>query len=170
MMQMMQMQMQMLQQMNSNNRPKVAAQVQPAFGGPQQARPYSSFNHYNANNRQTSSFDNPGGRPSSVRSFSPSENSQTQTTFGHQRSGSQPGPTLKDLASQEAHKIARPQSQLVGHSQHQTSMRIVQSANMPDEEDDDDDDDEAWEEMLRKRRGLKEMWKNQSTTTTSVAI
>jgi hypothetical protein len=173
MMQMMQMQMQMLQQMNSNNRPKVAAQVQPAFGGPQQARPYSSFNHYNAN-RQTSSFDNPA-RPSSIRSFSPSETSQTQQpTIGHQRSGSQPGPTLKDLASQEAHKMARPQSQPLGagqrHSQHQTSMRIVQSANMPDEEDDDDDDDEAWEEMLRKRRGLKEMWKNQSTTTTSVAI
>ncbi|KAA8907235.1 hypothetical protein TRICI_005011 [Trichomonascus ciferrii] len=172
MMQMMQMQMQMLQQMNSNNRPKVAAQVQPAFGGPQQPRPYSSFNHYNSN-RQTSSFDNPA-RPASIRSFSPSETSQTQPTFGHQRSGSQPGPSLKDLASQEAHKMARPQSQPLGagqrHSQHQTSMRIVQSANMPDEEDDDDEDDEAWEEMLRKRRSLKEMWKNQSTTTTSVAI
>lgn len=187
MMQMMQMQMQMLEQINNNNssKPKVPAQVQPSLGGPQQPRPYSSFNHYNNNNnRQTSSFDN-YGRPTSVRSHSPSDGSsqQSRPSMSMPMPPNGNGGNVKSTFTQETHKMMRPQSQPLPNpanrfSQHQTSMRIVQSANIPDD-DDDDEDDEGWEEMLEKRRNLKEMWKKQTnstntnspnTTNTSVAI
>lgn len=135
--QMMQMQMQMLQQMQVPSSPPLK-------------KNFSSFNVAK----------NHGGAPS-IRSFAISERSVDSGRHRHSNISSFNDLGQSDLRlsksqtfgarRQSSPRLARPPS----------TMHLSTTKNVEDE--DEDEDDAGWQEMLEKRRQLKELWKQQQS-------
>lgn len=149
--QMMQMQLQMLQHISGQNNSQqfLQQQQQQQMMMMQQQQPQQQQQPYQSNlKKHWSSFDvnqlqQSSGRINapSIRSYSPSERSLNNRYNSI--------PTLKDLASQQPQQVRPPIKRV-------STMQIVESAN---DDDDDEEDDAGWQELLEKRRGLKETWK-----------
>ncbi|CAN6638936.1 hypothetical protein TRVA0_017S01222 [Trichomonascus vanleenenianus] len=163
MLQMMQMQVQLLQEMKGNNNVAPMYQQPPLPPIQHQQQPYIIPPQYAPSQYAMP----PPGRPASVRSFSPSERSMhARGPMMHQRTNSNPAaPTLKDLANQEAYRMsyARPQSQaqpFAYQTQPRPSSMMRINSNVADNDDEEEDDEKEWSEMVKKRQGLKQSWKD----------
>lgn len=150
MQQMMQMQMQMIQQMNQQQ------QAPQMYGGATHQQ--SSFVPPMKKTWSTYDMLPTGGRPPSIRSFTPDVQ---QNGNGNANGVANGGGPRHDRTN--SHAISMFRQTFAGPSVAAPQHRPAPPA---DDSDDDDDDDAAWQEMLRKRQNLKAMWKNNQQVAT----
>jgi hypothetical protein len=84
-------------------------------------------------------------RPASIRSVAMSERSLDMSRY----------PVKQTMSMMIPNRTSPPQLS----SRPMSTLHLVSTAD--DDDDDEEEDDKGWKEMLEKRRGLKEMWKQQ---------
>uniref|UniRef100_A0A060T3T0 ARAD1C42482p n=1 Tax=Blastobotrys adeninivorans TaxID=409370 RepID=A0A060T3T0_BLAAD len=149
MQQMMQMQMQMIQQMNQQQ------QAPHMYGGAPHQQP--SFVPPMKKSWSTYDMLPTGGRPPSIRSFTPD---LQQNGNGNANGVANGGGPRHDRTN--SHAISMFRQTFAGPSVSASQHRPAP----PADDSDEDDDDAAWQEMLRKRQNLKAMWKNNQQVAT----